>query len=189
MDPKASLRSALAQLRKIAASQLARKEKIEASFEALTTQHAELKSRRKELASADGGPLARELDTALPNLEAQLESVRQELAQAELDLEESLRHLKDSDGMERQLDRALLQRKVRELSQSDPYSPSAEDIALANAREAIQEAAARVDVTRELQGESTSVAPDLDERARAELERLKAERAAKKTGPSEPTSD
>lgn len=74
----------------------------------------------------------------------------------------------------------MLKRQVHELSQPDPMAPSAEDVALANAREAIEQASALAELMNNERSEVSAETPDPEARACAELERLKAARASEK---------
>lgn len=161
MDPKEELRSALERLRKIAASQRARRDQLAAKLTQL------------ESLPNGGGP-----ESA-----AAVEETRAALEIAEADYQRSFRQLQEGPKLEDELERATLLRQVRALESSDPFDPSAEEVALSNVREAAAELEAELRIGEELSGRDGSQEaprPDPEARAREELARLKAERKAKK---------
>lgn len=165
MNPKEELRSALLQLRKAAAAQLARRDRLASELEALEAL--------QEDQAAEGGD---------GELEARIEATREALETAVMDFEKSRAMLQDAPRLESELDRAVLLRQVHELGTSDPFEPTAVEVALGHVRDAAAEMEAELRLTREMDGPSPEVAPkpDPEARARAELARLKAEREEKK---------
>jgi hypothetical protein len=149
MDEYDTLAQAKAALKKAAASQLARKERLEEELQRL---------RRA---------LALQPDDTLAEAVAEKESL---LATVEHDLQESLQELRSFDGLKDDLRRATLQREVGRLTTEDPFAPSAEARALENVRGHIETLDAQAEVMAELGAEAKA-----SEDARRKLARMDAE--------------
>lgn len=163
MDPKEEFSAALRRLRKAAISQRARRDGL-----------AEELARLEALAE-------RAQDSE--ELRAQIAATREALDAAEADYGRSRAQLEAAPKLEDELERATLLRQIRELEHSDPFDPSAEDVALGNVRDAAAELDAELHLSEELSGGGETERPprvDPEQRAREELARLKAERKAKK---------
>lgn len=162
VNPQERLREALVQLRKAAAAQEVRRARVAAEL-----------ARLEEQAGSGDGP-------ADAGLAEQLEAVRGELARAEEDLRVSRSKLEEAPKLVSQLERATLLREVQALAQSDPFDPTAEEVALDNVRGAARELDAQAEVGDHRSKGRPEPEAEREARAREELARLKAERKAKK---------
>ena len=196
-DPRQTLAEAKAALKKAAAAQMVRKERHEAKVAQLKARRAELADGEARAEAAAEPELLADVRRALVSLDEALALEEDLLATAEHDLQESLRELNEIPDLARKMERATLKREVLSTTTSDPFAVSAEDRALENARNAIAELEARVEIESELAAESQQERDlqrrlraldreDKDAAARAELEALK---AAKQNKPSSQASD
>lgn len=169
MDDYDTLAQAKATLKKAAASQMMRIERLQGELMELEAKHSQ--------------------DLANPLISEAIALKQALLAELEMDLDESKQQLREIDGLKDDLQRAGLKRQVNELTSADPFSADPVDRALENVREHIQELDARAEVMAELAGEARSAeelrrklasmtAQERDAAARAQLEELKAARKA-----------
>lgn len=195
-DPKAAVQEAKTQLRSLAGRSLARKESLEAQLKRTEADLEDLGARAEAAVDAGDDATAQEILTLRTEVEAKLDAQRTALAEAEATHDEVLAKLKETDQLASRAEADALRATVASLASPDPLSPSAVDTALENARSGILEAEARADLERELSGAADPkldrefralAAREREEKARAELERLKASRKPKKDEPSEPT--
>ena len=175
-----AVRKARKDLKRISARVLARREETERQLLGLNARRDQL-ARDRPLAEASGDAnLLADIDRSLEDLEAQIELLNAQHTEAVSTFDEIKNDLKRLEGLEAEARVDHVRRTADALtSGGDPYTPSAEEIALENARHAILELEARLEVERELAGESVA-ARDTARKLR-ELEAAERDAQAKKT--------
>lgn len=192
MDP---IDDAKANMKKYAASALARKEALEAQLEKLKAKRAELAKDRAAAEASDATELLAEIDDLMVTLGARIESLEGQAALAANTVDEVLEQMKELDGARSSLERSALLAQVDALSSSDPYSTDPLDRALANVREHAATLDATVELEDALSPESARdfrriEAQQKEDDLRKQLEAMKAQRRASKSASAEePGSD
>lgn len=189
-------------LKQAAAALLVKKEQTQAEVKALEARATELADGEARASAAGDADLLSDVRSARADVEQRLRLQSELLASLEKDLADSLAELRNLDGLVGQSERARLVGTVGRLTDNDPFAPSAEDRALANARDGILEMEARAEVHAEMAAEAQRDSDveqrlaaldqqDKDAAARAELAALKAARKGQGSAPaaSEPAAD
>lgn len=206
-DPTEPITEARVRLKKLAASMLVRKERLEEELKMLEAEQARVVQELDLIAAAspaepDVGiePTGRALDPELAAIRAELaakvDAKREELEQAEADLSGALRQFDDLAKVKTQTERDVLRAVVAGATSRDPFSRDPADVALANVREHIGELGARVRLNDELAGVSAVDAPaapvvreDPEAKARAILAELKAKKRGASPAASSTSGD
>lgn len=169
---------AKAQMKKHAASALARKEELEKQLEDLRAQRAELAENRATAEAAGATELVGEIDEVAATLDLKIESTEEQAALAANTVDDIVEQMNELDGSRSSLERESLVGKVRALSSSDPFSMDPADRALANVRDHAASLDAEVAVNDQLSGKSRQELRRLQEEQqqadlRSQLEAMK----------------
>jgi hypothetical protein len=197
MNTKDAIAEARARIKKIAASMLVRKESLESEQRRLDDDRARVE--RELEACGDDAARKSAIEQMRGELRERLAAKNDELAVAEKDYRDALAQIEELGRLARTAERAELRAVVDSARAPDLDERSAEDIALANVREHIENLEARADLERELSGDSSSRTARVRDRAaerarseadaRSELEALKAKRRDRTAGDPESGSD
>ena len=194
-----TVKKARGDLKRVAARVLTRRDETKGKLARLTARRDEL-SRDRELAEAAGdAELQADIDRSLGDLSEQIELFEAQHAEAVSTFDQIKEDLSRLDNLEAEARVDTVRRTADALtSGGDPYAPSAEDVALENARNAILELESRLEVERELSGETTQRrdierklreldAAERDAQARKTLEALKEAKKEKDGDPKKRT--
>ncbi len=169
---------AKAQMKKHAASALARKEELEKKLEELRAQRAELAENRAVAEAGGATELVAEIDEVAATLDANIESTDEQVALAANTVDDIVKQMNELEGDRSSLERDALVGRVRALSSSDPFSMDPADRALANVRDHAAQLDAEIAVEDQLSGKSRQELRRLQEEQkqadlRSQLEALK----------------
>lgn len=149
------VKKARGDLERIAARALARQEASERALARLRARRDQ-RARDRARAETSGDPdLVADIDRSLEDLDAQLDLANAQHADATATFDAVKKDLSRLETLEAEARVEHVRRTAGAItSGGDPFAPSAEDIALENARNAILELEARLEVMREMAGES-----------------------------------
>lgn len=177
---------AIKKVKQLAASALARRDRFEEELRILEKERAVRLENRELALGAQDDDLALEVTTLLQDLDRRVEIKRGELAEAEEHYQEILGELRSIQNSRADLERARLRAPVDAVAAPDPFSTSAEDVALENVRRHIDELTARAELEEELRPSDRDLSRRIAElekseaeaKAKAQLAELKAKRSA-----------
>ena len=195
---------AIKKVKQLAASALARKERLAEEVLALEAEKRHREAERELAISSDDDATALQLTQLVQDLDARLELKRGEVDAADDAYREIVADLRSVQDAAKEHDR-LAARAPIDAALPDPFAPSAEDAALENVRRHIDELGARADLEdelgaqrktdRELEQKVAKLdAQEAEAKAKAQLAELKAKKKAKAADApaapaAEPTDD
>jgi phage shock protein A len=185
---------AIKKVRQLAASALARKEKLEEELSAVEAEKKQREAQRELALSSGDDELALKLTQLVGDLHARLELKRDEIAAADDAYREILVDLRAVQDAAKEQERLVQRAPIDAALEPDPFGTSAEDAALENVRQHIETLSARAELEDELNASRKSdrelakrladlEKQEAEEKAKAQLAELKAKRK-KEAAPS-----
>jgi phage shock protein A len=183
---------AIKKVRQLAASALARKEKLEEQLTAREAEKRQKEADREVALSADDDEVALGLTQQINELTSRVELKRGEVDAADSSYRDILGDLRSVQDAAKEHERLAARAPIDKAIAADPFDMSAEDAALDNVRRHIDTLSAQADLDDEL-GASRKADRELEQKmaaiekqeaeakARAQLAELKAKRKPKET--------
>jgi phage shock protein A len=173
----ATMDDAIKKVRQLAASALARKERLNEQLAALEAEQQQRTSERELAISADDDEVALHLTQQLNALSERMDLKRGEVAEAESSYLAIVGDLRAVQDAAKEHERLAQRAPVDALAARDEFSPSAEDAALENVRRHIENLSAEAELNDDL-GAARKSDRELEQKI-ARLEKEEAEAKAK----------